>query len=355
MKHSSLLVLILGMSVGTFAQTDIEPCCNIVGINPATNTVTGWNKTTGRLFQFNVSAADIKTVKLNNTVNATTQLDRITSLNGAVKNYTVLKYFGEPVAKPVINTAEPVGKPIINNAEPVGIVNLQIDNVEPCCAITDLQIDNAEPVGRVTARNKTTGKNIKFNASALVLKGVTIGDPVYADPCCNMAIVQVKSGAETQAYGYYINSDDGNSNSSDKWVITPVATMKGVLGGLDINFPADVERLFLVYRPADNQFLTSVSKNAQSFTIAPGEYRFLITEVPVDNVPIKKGHITRVKMGFLNIVSEGHWELYNDTKEKFYTSGNKQKRIALPIGSYQLKLSTEFYPVEIKDGKTVEY
>ena len=367
MKQITLLALMLGMDVGAFAQTEQEPCCGIVGINPATNTITGWNRTTGRLFQFKVNAADIKTVKLNNTVNATVQLDRITNLNGTARNYTVLKYFAEPVGKPVINnaepvgvkikstTAEPVGKTNINYAEPVGLTNLQIDNAAPCCSVIDIQIDNAEPVGVVTARNKTTGKNIQFKAPALVLKAVNTGDPAYIEPCCNMAIVMVNTGAETQAYGYHMTSEDGNSSSSDKWVITPIATMKGVLGGLDINFPTDVDRDILIYQPADNKFITSVSKNAKSYTIAPGEYRFTITNVPIDKVPIKKGHVTRLKVGYLNIVSEGDWHLYDDIKEKAFTSGNKPKRIALPIGSYQLKLGQEFYPLLIKDGKTVEY
>ncbi len=142
---------------------------------------------------------------------------------------------------------------------------------------------------------------------------------------------------------------------SDKWVITPVSTMKGVLGRLDINFPADVERNILIYQPADNKFITSVSRNDKIYSIAPGEYRFTITNVPVENVPILKGHETRLKMGFLNVVSEGDWHLYSDSKEKQYTSGNKPKKLPLPVGSYQLKLGLQFYPVVIKDGETVEY
>ena len=344
MKQITLLALMLGMSVGAFAQTELEPCCGIVGINPATNTITSWNKTTGRLFQFKVNATDIKTVKLNSPVNATPQLNRITSLNGAVRNYTIIKTF-----------AEPVGKTNINYAEPVGLTNLQINNAEPCCSVIDIQIDNSDPVnGIVTARNKTTGKNIQFKAPALVLKSVNIGDPAYIEPCCNMAIVQVNTGAETQAYGYYLSSGEEENSSSDKWVITPVSTMKGVLGGLDINFPG-VERSIIIRRQDDDKFITSVSRNDKSYTISPGVYRFVLTEVPVDNVPIKKGHVTRLKAGFLNIVSEGDWHLYDDTKEKAFASGNKPKRIALPIGSYQLKLGQEFYPVLIKDGKTAEY
>jgi hypothetical protein len=146
-----------------------------------------------------------------------------------------------------------------------------------------------------------------------------------------------------------------NTSGTDKWVITPVKDMKGVLGRLDINFPADVERNILIYQQADNKFLTSVSRNDKIYSIAPGEYRFTLTNVPVENVPIQKGHETRLKAGILSVVSNGNWILYSDTKEKQYTSGNMPKKIPLPVGNYQLKLGTQFYPIMIKDGETVEY
>ena len=151
------------------------------------------------------------------------------------------------------------------------------------------------------------------------------------------------------------NKSTSNANATDKWVITPVATMKGILGALDINFPAGVDRDIWIYQPADNKYVASVSKNAKSFPIAPGEYRFTISEVAIENVPIKKGHVTRLKSGFINIVSEGVWHINDETKEKQHTSGNKPRKVALPVGSYQLNLGGQFYPVIIKDGETVEY
>lgn len=164
-------------------------------------------------------------------------------------------------------------------------------------------------------------------------------------------IEQIQSAVK----GENTNSGNGSGNDAAKWVISPVPTMKGVLGRLDINFPADVERNILIYQPSDNKFITSVSRNDKIYTIAPGQYRFTLTNVPVNNVPIQKGHETRLKAGFLNIVSDGNWHLYNDTKEKAYTSGNKPKKLPLPVGSYQLKLGLNFYPFVIKDGETLEY
>ncbi|MGZ8550920.1 MAG: hypothetical protein ACXWV2_09670 [Chitinophagaceae bacterium] len=141
----------------------------------------------------------------------------------------------------------------------------------------------------------------------------------------------------------------------DKWEITPVTNMKGVLGMLDINFPKDVERNILIYQLPDNKFLRSVSHNDKTYPIAPGEYRFTLTNVPIDNVPIKKGHETRLRAGYVNLVSEGDWHLYDESKEKAFTSGNKPVKLVLPVGSYQLKLGGQFFPMIIKDSVTVEY
>ena len=170
-----------------------------------------------------------------------------------------------------------------------------------------------------------------------------------------LLLLLLANGIFVSAFAQTENSKKNNAEVSDKWVITPVPDMKGVLGRLDINFPKDVERNILIYQQADNKFITSVSYNDKIYTIAPGEYRFTLTNVPVENVPIQKGHETRLKMGFLNVVSEGDWHLFNETKEKQYTSGNKPKKLPLPVGSYQLKLGLQFYPVVIKDGETVEY
>ncbi|MGZ5221272.1 MAG: hypothetical protein ACXWC7_14385 [Chitinophagaceae bacterium] len=243
--------------------------------------------------------------------------------------------------------------------------------LEPCCNIVSIQPDPVEPCCSVVSfKNNSTGTLSSFRPPKDISSGLKVGQPVYAgpinglqinnaEPINDFAIVQSSYGSNGQmnSYGYAATAGDNTNKgtSAEKWVITPVSTMRGVLGGLDINFPADVERDILIYQPADNKYITSVSRNDKTYTIAPAEYRFTITNVPVENVPIQKGHQTRIKMGFLNLVSEGDWHLYNETKEKQYTSGNKPKRIALPVGSYQLKLGTQFYPFVIKDGETVEY
>ena len=110
-------------------------------------------------------------------------------------------------------------------------------------------------------------------------------------------ILVLACGMFASAFAQPEISKKDTTKGSDKWVITPVPDMKGVLGRLDINFPADVERNILIYQPTDNKFITSVSYNDKIYNIAPGQYRFTLSNVPVDSVPIQKGHETRLKMG----------------------------------------------------------
>lgn len=381
MNRILLLLLACGIYASAYSQTEpLEPCCSIIAMDVKNNLAVARDNTTGRLYQFKADALDMKAINKGDAVTIDPASKKITAISGAVRSYPVIQ---PDKAQPLgilitlrIDNAEPISgitPPRTNGATPISDIKTpKINYGEPCCNIVSIQPDPAQPLGNnvVSFKNNSTGTLSSFRAPKNISSGLKVGQPVYAGPINGMkinnaepikdfAIVQSSYGSNGQmnSYGYPATSGDGatgNTNEGGKWVITPVSTMKGVLGKLDINFPADVERDILIYQPADNKFITSVSRNDKTYSIAPGEYRFTITAVPVENVPIQKGHETRIKMGFLNVVSEGDWHLYNDTKEKQYTSGNKPKRIALPVGSYQLKLGTQFYPVVLKDAETVE-
>lgn len=354
MKKIFLTVPVIMIACTCFAQNPVEPCCAVVGINSANNTIIARNNETGRLFSFKTDAMDIRSIRLKDPVTTSQDMSVITAINGAVR-----KYNSEPVNNIRLNYSEPINDIKTNNNPVNGIV--RINWAEPCCGI--IQIDNQEPCcALVTAKNSTTGETIKFKAPKLVLGPVKMGDPVYSEPCCSMAIVQSSyqsSGNQLNSFGYPIESgsESGNENASAKWVISP-ANMKGVLGRLNTAFPADVEWSVEIRSGGDNKFITSrsgFSKHGPSYDMAPGIYNFQLNTILVENVPVEKGKSTRLKSGVLNIVSEGDWLIYDDTKVKFHTSGNKPKKMALPVGSYQLKLGDQFYPVVIKDNETVEY
>jgi len=339
-----LLPLLIVFSSTALAQKG-EPCCSVVGINSANNSVIARDNGTGRLFAFKVDAMDIKAINLKDAVTINSDVRVVTALNGAAR-----KYNAEPINDLKFNSSA-TGKGIV-----------QINWGEPCCNI--IQIDRLEPCCNVfTAKDKNTGTSLQFKAPALVLGTVKVGDPVYLEPCCSIAIVQsAYQGNEGQmnSFGYPIESGNGNSDdqASTKWVISPAPNMKGVLGRLNTSFPSDVEWTFEIRNGADNKFITSrsgFSNHGPSYDLGPSIYNFQFNSIMVENVPIERGKETRLKTGVLQIVSGGVWELYDESKEKLHTTGNKPKKFALPVGSYQLKLGGQFYPVVIKEGATVEY
>lgn len=389
MEKIILSLLVCGMFLNNYSQNEADPCCSIIATDIKNNLVVARDNITGRLYQFKTDGLDIKAIKINDALNISS--GKVTSISGAFRNYPVIQpdkaepvsiqnilriAYAEPVSKPRLNNAEP---PSMQSAAPINhIVSIQVDPAEP---VSKPVINNAEPPSIITAKNKLTGNTYQFKVPAVIAKTLKLGDPAYIDkvngiqinyaepvsananndaPLNDFAIVQSafgNSNGQMSSYGYPATSAEGSAgkeNATDKWVVTPIPTMKGVLGRLDINFPAGIERNILIQQQSDNKFLTSVSYNDKIYNIAPGVYRFVLSSVPVENVPIQKGHETRLKAGILDLVSEGDWHLYNATKEKAFTSGNKPKKLPLPIGSYQVKLGGQFYPFTIKDGETVE-
>ena len=270
-------VVIGGMFTSAFAQQEpAQPCCNIIAMDVQKNLVIARDHTTGRLYQFKTDALDIKAIKLNDAVNISA--GKVSSISGAKRMYATVRP----------DPADPC----------CSVVNIQPDPIQPCCSA-------------VSFTNNTTNNTSSISVPKQIAATLKTGQAVSIDGSTGMAVVQSSYGGSTgqmNSYGYPATSGEGttgNANATDKWVVTPVATMKGVLGALDINFPAGVDRDILIYQQADNKYVASVSKNAKSFPIAPGEYRFTISEVSIENVPIKKGHVTRLKSGYINIVSEG--------------------------------------------------
>ena len=120
--------------------------------------------------------------------------------------------------------------------------------------------------------------------------------------------------------------------------------------------PAGSKWVVYIYAMADNKYITSFaeSNNKGLFVLLPGEYKFTINNAPVLNVPVKKGHDTKLKCGVLNVVSEGVWYLNDESGKTYYTSGNTPTKMPLPVGTYSFELGGSKQTVVIKNGETVE-
>lgn len=151
------------------------------------------------------------------------------------------------------------------------------------------------------------------------------------------------------------NDSTGNTIHSEKWENTSVPAMKGSFGRLKTNFPADVEWRIDI-RTTGNKFITNRSKADKQtyFELEPGVYNLRLNTVTIENVRIEQGTETRLRTGVLKILSQGHWDLYDNSGKIFYTSGNKPVKLALPVGNYQLKRGGQFISVNIQDDAMVE-
>jgi|GEM_PF-2839899 len=127
-------------------------------------------------------------------------------------------------------------------------------------------------------------------------------------------------------------------------------------GRLNLVLPANVDWTVDIYT-AENKFYinrSSYSKHG-SYDLPAGNYYFKFNSIPIDNVSIEKGHEIKFKLGILNIMTPGNWEIYDEEKKKYYTSGNKPKKMALPMGTYQLVFDSKIYRIRIKEGVVLKF
>lgn len=147
-----------------------------------------------------------------------------------------------------------------------------------------------------------------------------------------------------------------NIINPDKYVMTPIKGLKKGIGRLNLVFADSVEWSVDIYNSA-KKFITNHSildkRNTADkknyYDLQAGIYHFKLNTVMIENVPIEEGKETRLRTGVLDITTPGNWELRSEDKKKYLTSGNKTKKIALPVGKYQLGGTKIYRVVEIKD------
>jgi hypothetical protein len=340
-----LLIALAGfLSIKGIGQTS-EPCCAVIGLNPARNNVYAMNKSTGQVFMYRVSPAEISSIKLNDGVWTNGSFTYVID-----KDYGTNKYFVGPVNFTEQNTTGSTGIVRINYSEPCCAI-INIDNVEPCCAL-------------VTAQNLRSGGLFQFNLPVEVSRSLKLNNYVYTDNLDNKPVVIVQSsynatGSQLNSFVYPLSYQNeyagGASYDLVRFAVQPASPdVAPNLGRLNTNFPENVEWGIDIYSNPQKKFLInrSVKGKQQFYDLGPGNYNFRLNTVMVEYVPIVKGMETRLKAGVLKINSDGNWNLYNETKTKFLTSGNKAKMLALPVGNYQLKMNGQFYPISITDGQT---
>src|SRR5687767_4111382 len=122
-----ILILAASIFIGLVCHAQEDPCCHIVGLNPANNVVVAKNDLNGRLFAFKVDAAELKNLNLKDPVDALGDYSLITSVNRVAR-----KILPEKINIIRINPVQPV-----NTSNGVGLVEFDYD--KPCCTIIGIE------------------------------------------------------------------------------------------------------------------------------------------------------------------------------------------------------------------------
>ena len=138
-------------------------------------------------------------------------------------------------------------------------------------------------------------------------------------------------------------------NENGKTISKTVTGLAEGMGRLNLDFPEGVEWDVDIYTAA-NKFITNRSSAGKhrSHPLAAGSYNIKLNTVPVEAVEIMAGKETRIRWGVLDINTQDPWEIRSEA-DKFLTSGNRPKKLALPVGRYFLVVEKARQTVVVTD------
>jgi len=143
------------------------------------------------------------------------------------------------------------------------------------------------------------------------------------------------------------------SATSGRWEIIPNPKLKS-LGRVIVSVPKEVNVYVEIFEAGGKERLTDWHGSGASDLI-PGQYNVKIWRATVASVPVQPGMDTRIRTGVINIVTDGYWEIYDETKTTRLTDGHRSWRGGLPVGKYQVKVTGRFAEVVIKDGQVTNF
>lgn len=143
------------------------------------------------------------------------------------------------------------------------------------------------------------------------------------------------------------------SATSERWEIIPNPKLKS-LGRVIVSVPEEVNVYVEIFEAGGKEQLTDWDRSGASDLI-PGQYNVKILGATVASVPVQPGMDTRIRTGVINIVTDGYWEIYDETKTTRLTDGDRSWRGGLPVGRYQVKVTGRFAEVVIKDGQVTNF
>ena len=387
---ATLAVIVCAAPLFAFVQQNARS--KVISVNAASGVVMARDTKTGRTFVFTVTADVAATLKPGDDVVADLGGMRVTSVKGAARTAQIREPDAiEPCCGVVAFATDSAALEALlrglSGAEPTGANNAPNPNMDTGSALKSLlaRVSNAEPVGATSA-------TVDFRS---LLRGSEpingIIDPV--EPVNGIALLRdldsgayhvvavsgtpppgvIGSGATSsiddktgvalfrsnnQTYSHPLYRPSARSENKGPWVVTPDAALRGIQGRLVTNFPENTDgtgRQVYVFSPGTTEQV-SYQGTGGDHELIEGGYDVKIEEVTLKNVPIKRGHETRILVGALAFAARGQSfiAIFDATGETqlFQMLGYEVK--GMPAGTYSLKAGSRVVPFEIKDGEVTE-
>ncbi|MFL5773820.1 MAG: hypothetical protein ACJ75F_11720 [Flavisolibacter sp.] len=339
--------------------TSVTPCCSILSVGPVDG-VTGpdgygpvdgivfiRNNSTGQTYFFKPESNKLSLIKKGDPVNADFSSGKITSIKGITTSYPLL---------------EPIGALSPDGVGPVDALKSKPNPGAPCCTISKIEAVPAEPCcGIITVSDHTTGntyslhveQNNQLNSGESIMPKLSVGQPVYMSKSRDVAFFQVDRNGNKATYSYPASASMGSSGTSQAWEILMDSASTGQTGMIALKMPSTIKFMshLKVFSPENDNPVASWFGNSQ-YKLMPGNYDVMVEKYRITGVPVEKGKITRLKMGYLNFTARQSVSISDEQGQTFPMAG--PFKIALPPGIYHIngKKDQKF---TITDGEQTDY
>lgn len=169
MKHIFLIgaLIICG---NVYSQKPDRACCAIIDMAKEAGTFTIRDAYTGKIALFKPDALDGAELKVGDSVNVKFDDRKIIAVKGNAKSYDLM----------------------------------DASNGDSCCVILKLDSAVNDTSWKVTAKNNSTGENIRFNVPKSLAARLSAGNIVYTQPTHGYAMItaSVADTAKRELYGF---------------------------------------------------------------------------------------------------------------------------------------------------------
>lgn len=265
---------------------------------------------------------------------------------------------------------------------------VQPDTIEPCCSVVVVAKDRAiangllsgivtgggKPYdavapfhGIIVVKDSKTAQYYVLDTAVLSEKEAPAGSPpnllmskVIDDVKVDSPVsINGKYGMFKQGDALYAFKIRGADNDGGPWVIEPDEKAKGRYGIIKTNWHEKVgsgHQSIHVYLPGKTDEYEYREYWKTEHSIMEGEYDVWINGALLEKMPVKAGHATRILLGALNSTAPFAQQLHiYDAKDRKVRSIQGGETVALPIGTYHLKVGTRTVNVEVKENEVTEF